>query len=92
MVPKGCSASCLRSLTFSGLGRHPGLHGFQQVFVDPAGDSAAALVARALGSQRTASAGWRGKVANVAPELRRLPALAAGQGKRKVRVSPAGQR
>src|SRR3972149_4067802 len=48
-----------------GFGLNPGLHGFEQMFVDPAGDAAPALVACAIGFEGTLAAGAGGVIADL---------------------------
>src|SRR3990170_1732354 len=48
-----------------GFGLNPRLHGFEQMFVDPAGDAAPALVACAIGFEGTLAAGAGGVVADL---------------------------
>ena len=48
-----------------GFGLNPGLHGFEQMFVDPAGDAAPAFVACAIGFKGTLAAGAGGVIADL---------------------------
>src|SRR3989337_2103879 len=62
---EGVLSELLAQADLLGFGLNPGLHGFEQMFVDPAGDAAPALVACAIGFKGTLAAGAGGVIADL---------------------------